>query len=125
MTKFLFEHYEGCTPLKPCANCQTVSWLRAKLKSHDFEELLKRAQGHLEPNSSGKLASLDSSVEVLRPLVPSRVMIALQSENLQTIGELIKKTEAEMFRIPNLGRRSLHGLTEALASLGHRLADST
>jgi len=123
MTKFLFEHYEGCTPLKPCANCLTVAWLRAKLKHGDFEELIKRAEGNSQQTAEKTPVDLASSVEILRSFVPARVMIAMQNENVETIGDLVKLTEGRMMSIPNFGRRSLRALTDALASVGHHLGE--
>lgn len=50
---------------------------------------------------------------------------SLQKENIQTVGELVQKTEAEMLKIDNFGKKSLQEVTEYLAeqglSLGLRL----
>jgi hypothetical protein len=37
------------------------------------------------------------------------------------IGDLVQKTEAEMLRTPNFGRKSLNEIKEVLASMGLRL----
>src|SRR3546814_15948828 len=37
------------------------------------------------------------------------------------IGDLVQKTEAEMLRTPNFGRKSLNEIKEALAGMGLRL----
>ena len=45
----------------------------------------------------------------------------LYGNNIVYIGDLIQKTEAEMLRTPNFGRKSLHEIKEGLARLGLRL----
>jgi len=42
----------------------------------------------------------------------------LKNDNIFYIGDLIQKTEAEMLRTPNFGRKSLNEIKEVLASLG-------
>ena len=45
----------------------------------------------------------------------------LKNDNVVYIGDLIQKTEAEMLRTPNFGRKSLNEIKEVLASLGLHL----
>ena len=42
----------------------------------------------------------------------------LNNANIQTIGELVQKTEAEMLRTKNFGRKSLNEIKEILANMG-------
>ena len=42
----------------------------------------------------------------------------LKNANIQTIGELVQKTEAEMLKTKNFGRKSLNEIKEILASMG-------
>jgi len=42
----------------------------------------------------------------------------LKNANIQTIGELVQKTEAEMLRTKNFGRKSLNEIKEILANMG-------
>ena len=48
------------------------------------------------------------------------------AENIHLIGELIQRTETELLKTPNLGRRSVNEIKEALAmrglTLGTRLS---
>ena len=44
----------------------------------------------------------------------------LKNDNIVYIGDLVKKTEAEMLKTPNFGRKSLNEIKEVLASLGLR-----
>jgi DNA-directed RNA polymerase subunit alpha len=45
----------------------------------------------------------------------------LKNDNIVYIGDLIQKTEAEMLRTPNFGRKSLNEIKEVLAALGLHL----
>ena len=59
---------------------------------------------------------LNRSVEELELSV--RSYNCLKNANIQTIGELIQKTEAEMLRTKNFGRKSLNEIKEILANMG-------
>jgi len=45
----------------------------------------------------------------------------LKNDNIIYIGDLVQKTEAEMLRTPNFGRKSLNEIKEVLASMGLKL----
>jgi DNA-directed RNA polymerase subunit alpha len=60
--------------------------------------------------------NLDKSVEELELSV--RSYNCLKNANIQTIGELVQKTEAEMLRTKNFGRKSLNEIKEILANMG-------
>jgi DNA-directed RNA polymerase subunit alpha len=42
----------------------------------------------------------------------------LKNANIQSIGELVQKTEAEMLKTKNFGRKSLNEIKEILSGLG-------
>ena len=42
----------------------------------------------------------------------------LKAENANYIGDLVQKTEVELLRTPNLGKKSLNEIKEVLASHG-------
>src|SRR6476659_7794845 len=42
----------------------------------------------------------------------------LKNDNIVYIGDLIQKTEAEMLRTPNFGRKSLNAIKAVLAEMG-------
>jgi DNA-directed RNA polymerase subunit alpha len=42
----------------------------------------------------------------------------LKNANIQTIGELVQKTEAEMLKTKNFGRKSLNEIKEILQTMG-------
>ena len=45
----------------------------------------------------------------------------LKNDNITYIGDLIQKTEGEMLRTPNFGRKSLNEIKEVLAQMGLHL----
>ena len=59
---------------------------------------------------------LNRSVDELELSV--RSYNCLKNANIQTIGELVQKTEAEMLRTKNFGRKSLNEIKEILTSMG-------
>ena len=114
MRLFLIEHFEGCTPLEPCRSCTAAMFLRDKLAKADFDHLIRLANG-----SAITPAPLDTLLDTIHFSV--RTANCLKNDNLVTIGDLVKKTPAEILRTPNMGRRSLAEIQEALEKLGHKL----
>jgi DNA-directed RNA polymerase subunit alpha len=45
----------------------------------------------------------------------------LKNDNIVYIGDLIQKSESEMLRTPNFGRKSLNEIKEVLAQMGLHL----
>ncbi|MDA2933187.1 DNA-directed RNA polymerase subunit alpha [Acidobacteria bacterium AH-259-D05] len=60
--------------------------------------------------------NLDKSVEELELSV--RSYNCLKNANIQTIGQLVTRTEGEMLRTKNFGRKSLNEIKEILAGMG-------
>ena len=60
--------------------------------------------------------NLDKSVEELELSV--RSYNCLKNANIRTIRELVQKTEAEMLKTKNFGRKSLNEIKEILAGMG-------
>src|SRR5579884_2567336 len=69
-----------------------------------------------EPALSQMNEVLNRSVEELELSV--RSYNCLKNANIQTIGDLVQKTEAEMLRTKNFGRKSLNEIKEILGGLG-------
>jgi DNA-directed RNA polymerase subunit alpha len=78
------------------------------------EELETEARGEDKPLIKNE--NLNRSVEELELSV--RSYNCLKNANIQTIGELVQKTEAEMLKTKNFGRKSLNEIKEILASMG-------
>jgi DNA-directed RNA polymerase subunit alpha len=84
----------------------------------NFEEpskaVVEEARPELEFN-----AALLKKVDELELSV--RSANCLKNDNIVYIGDLIQKTEAEMLRTPNFGRKSLNEIKEVLAQMGLHL----
>jgi len=78
------------------------------------EELETEAREEGKPQIRNE--NLNRSVEELELSV--RSYNCLKNANIQTIGELVQKTEAEMLKTKNFGRKSLNEIKEILASMG-------
>jgi DNA-directed RNA polymerase subunit alpha len=96
--------------------------LAAKLlKDHmtifiNFEEEIETEGLADESRSLLRNDNLNRSVEELELSV--RSYNCLKNANIQTIGELVQKTEAEMLKTKNFGRKSLNEIKEILAQMG-------
>jgi DNA-directed RNA polymerase subunit alpha len=64
----------------------------------------------------------DRSVDELELTV--RSCNCLKNAHIRTLGELVVKTESEMLKTKNFGRKSLNEIKEVLAGLGLRLGMS-
>ena len=84
----------------------------------NFEEP-KKASGSLEVDGLEFNPLLLKKVDELELSV--RSANCLKNDNIVYIGDLIQKTEAEMLRTPNFGRKSLNEIKEVLASMGLHL----
>ncbi|HEY0161993.1 MAG TPA: DNA-directed RNA polymerase subunit alpha [Edaphobacter sp.] len=96
--------------------------LSAKLlKDHmtifiNFEEELEVGADGGHDGPAIRNENLNRSVEELELSV--RSYNCLKNANIATIGELIQKTEAEMLKTKNFGRKSLNEIKEILAQMG-------
>jgi DNA-directed RNA polymerase subunit alpha len=69
-----------------------------------------------QPRSGVSNENLDKSVEELELSV--RSYNCLKNANIRTIRELVQKTEAEMLKTKNFGRKSLNEIKEILHTMG-------
>ncbi|WP_419804184.1 DNA-directed RNA polymerase subunit alpha [Terriglobus sp.] len=96
--------------------------LAAKLlKDHmtifiNFEEEMEAGLDGAHDGPAMRNDNLNRSVEELELSV--RSYNCLKNANIATIGELIQKTEAEMLKTKNFGRKSLNEIKEILAQMG-------
>ena len=81
------------------------------------------AQASAVPEASGDTTQINrfllKKVDELELSV--RSANCLKNDNIIYIGDLVQKTEAEMLRTPNFGRKSLNEIKEVLSSMGLRL----
>jgi DNA-directed RNA polymerase subunit alpha len=91
------------------------------LKDHqsifiNFEELPEAAEEPAERAFDQMAEILNRSVDELELSV--RSYNCLKNANIQTIADLVQKTEAEMLRTKNFGRKSLSEIRDILAGMG-------
>lgn len=86
----------------------------AQLDDSDLTEFEK------SPSSSRNAATFDPIL--LRPVDELELTVrsanCLKAENIYYIGDLIQRTDNELLKTPNLGRKSLNEIKEVLASRG-------
>jgi DNA-directed RNA polymerase subunit alpha len=101
---------------------QDALGLAAKLiKDHmqifiQFEEKAEPAEEPAEIRHDAVIEHLNKSVDELELSV--RSYNCLKNANIRTIGELVTKSEAEMLKTKNFGRKSLNEIKEILSSMG-------
>ncbi|MFQ6671813.1 MAG: DNA-directed RNA polymerase subunit alpha [Candidatus Tectimicrobiota bacterium] len=91
------------------------------LKDHfqifiNFEEEPEEAVAQVDGERHRLLANLHKSVEELELSV--RSYNCLKNADIKTIGELVQKTDAEMLKTRNFGRKSLNEIKEILLGMG-------
>jgi DNA-directed RNA polymerase subunit alpha len=91
------------------------------LKDHmtifiNFEEITEAAEEPTERSMDRVSDQLNRSVEELELSV--RSYNCLKNAGIQTIGELVQKSESEMLRTKNFGRKSLNEIKEILQTMG-------
>src|SRR5438309_8406793 len=98
-----------------------IGYAAKLLKDHmtifiNFEEVAEQTEEVSERGMDKINEVLNRSVEELELSV--RSYNCLKNANIQSIGELVQKTEAEVLRTKNFGRKSLNEIKEILASMG-------
>ena len=78
--------------------CRARTRIASSRREHHFEPLLLRPVDELE--------------------LTVRSANCLKAENIHYIGDLVQKTEVELLRTPNLGKKSLTEIKEVLESHG-------
>ena len=91
------------------------------LKDHmtifiNFEEITEATEEQPERSLDRVSDQLNRSVEELELSV--RSYNCLKNAGIQTIGELVQKSESEMLRTKNFGRKSLNEIKEILQGMG-------
>ncbi|MFN8009323.1 MAG: DNA-directed RNA polymerase subunit alpha [Terriglobia bacterium] len=105
-----------------CVTPQDAIGFAAKLlKDHmsifiNFEEQPETTEEKAEKPAELVNENLSKSVEELELSV--RSYNCLKNANIKTIGELVQKSESEMLKTKNFGRKSLNEIKEILASMG-------
>ena len=82
----------------------------------NFEETEEPIEENVSEEAAKLNENLDKSVDELELSV--RSANCLQNANIRYIGELVQKTEAEMLKTKNFGRKSLKEIREILGEMG-------
>jgi DNA-directed RNA polymerase subunit alpha len=81
--------------------------------------------GHAAPSSSDESDANQLNRYLLKKVDELELSVrsanCLKNDNIIYIGDLVQKSEAEMLRTPNFGRKSLNEIKEVLSSMGLRL----
>jgi len=85
-------------------------------------EAMAAAEAALEMPSSGEGSEDDINIEELE--IGVRSYNCLKREGIQTVADLVKRSEAELMNIPNFGRKSIEEVKENLSKLGMALRGS-
>lgn len=80
------------------------------------------AQALMEVPAEAKSSEDDILIEELE--IGVRSYNCLKREGIQTVGDLVKRSEAELMNIPNFGKKSIEEVKENLAKLGLALRSS-
>lgn len=82
----------------------------------NFEEKPEEVEEEVDREAERMYENLKRSVEELELSV--RSYNCLKNADIKTIGELVQKTEAEMLKTKNFGRKSLNEIKEILSEMG-------
>ena len=80
------------------------------------------AEAALEMSSESASGEDDILIEELE--ISVRSYNCLKREGIQTVGDLVKRSEAELMNIPNFGRKSIEEVKENLSKMGMALRGS-
>jgi DNA-directed RNA polymerase subunit alpha len=87
------------------------------IEEDDDEEITESTPVEVDPEQKGVLyEKLQKSVDEMELSV--RSYNCLKNANIRTIGELVQKTESEMLKTKNFGRKSLNEIKEILGNMG-------
>jgi hypothetical protein len=101
--------------------------------SVEFERVVRRDDVSVKAREGNSLATSQLLAIEHLPFNPAfltrvddlelsvRTANCLRNDNIAYIGDLVQRTEAEMLRTPNFGRKSLNEIREVLAQMGLRL----
>lgn len=82
------------------------------------EEELVEAGSEMRPEESGAEVSRNLQRSVNELELSVRAANCLKNANIKTIGDLVQKSEMEMLRTKNFGKKSLNEIKEILAEMG-------
>jgi hypothetical protein len=115
LVEFLIDHKVGCTEDNPCPTCRARTLFATLGISDQIQALIAEWHDDGLPNL------LDIAIDLVLPNLSIRTRNCLKNDDVTTLRQLMSRTEAEMLRTPNFGRKSLNELKERLAVIGFKL----
>ena len=109
---------------------RAVKALQASLRMYELNEKIKSTLDLttrlLDLESEAEVEAVEEEDEIdpilLRPVDDLELTVrsanCLKAENIYYIGDLIRRTEVELLKTPNLGKKSLTEIKDVLASRG-------
>lgn len=99
----------------------TIAYAAKVLKDHlqvfiNFEEEIEVKGPHIDEKRQKIITNLKRSVDELELSV--RAYNCLKNENIKIIADLVQKTDQEMLKTRNFGRKSLNEIKEILTEMG-------
>ena len=95
--------------------------MSAKILQDQFQKFIN-FEDDSEDEQEGDEVALPFNVNLLKRVddleLSVRSMNCLRNDNIVYIGDLVQKTENEMLRTPNFGRKSLNEIKEVLSQMG-------
>lgn len=105
MESIFDKHEDGCTPMSPCRRCTALAFLKSKLTLEEvteFLEILNQSDGY---DMAKSIRTLELTEKVKNSLICEKVL---------TIADLVKLSESQVRKLPNIGRKSIHEIKEVL-----------
>lgn len=127
------EHSGDCSPWHPCVACESAALLREHLvpaTKREIGEQLRALESPVEDAATEPATTqeederarvtqkLETPWKDFFPFLSRRTHNCLENEGYVTVGDIVRQTEADMLRVPNLGRRSLNELKELVLAQG-------
>ncbi len=104
-----------------------VKTIAAQINKIIPNEKHKKTEVSIRPESAGFSFNSPEMNNLIKPIealeFTLRTQNCLYAENILTVGELIQRTEGELLKTPNLGRKSLMEIKDVLATMGLYLSD--
>ena len=102
-----------------------MRWRCAARILQDQLQLFVNFEEPTAPSRAGAAAELPFNKNLLRKVDELELSVrsanCLKNDNIVYIGDLVQKTEGEMLRTPNFGRKSLNEIKEVLDQMGLHL----
>lgn len=112
--QFLIDHKIDCNKDNLCPTCRARDLFANVGITTQMNALLDAWNSDTIPDL------LDLPIDLVFPDLSIRTSNCLKNDNVTTMRQLTKRSEAELLRTPNFGRKSLNELKARLATMGLR-----